>query len=64
METFSFSPRINLSGERKWLLAVASFEATKFVFNIFEENNSFSITSPERWMPKVVRKLLLKSMKY
>ena len=34
METFSFSPPINLVEEGKWLIAVTSFEATNSVFNI------------------------------
>ena len=34
METFSFSPPINLVEEAKWLIAVTSFEATNSVFNI------------------------------
>ncbi len=42
-QTFSFSPPINLVEEGKWLLAVSSFECTNFVFNITNENNSFSI---------------------
>ena len=32
LETFSFSPPINLAEEGKWLLAVTSFEATISVF--------------------------------
>ena len=43
MQTFSFSPPINLVEEGKWLLAVSSFECTNSVFNITNENNSFSI---------------------
>ena len=31
-QTFSFSPPINLVEEDKWLLAVSSFECTKFCF--------------------------------
>ena len=46
METFSFSPPINLVEEDKWLLAVTSFECTKSVFNIIDENNSFSFSIP------------------
>ena len=48
METFSFNPPITLFDEGKWLLSVASFEAMNFVFNITEENNSFSISIPGR----------------
>ena len=43
MQTFSFNPPINLVEEGKWLLAVSSFECTNSVFNITNENNSFSI---------------------
>ena len=43
MQTFSFSPPINLIEEDRWLLAVSSFECTNSVFNITNENNSFAI---------------------
>ena len=46
MQTFSFSPPINLVEEDKWLLGVSSFECTNSVFNITDENNSFSIIIP------------------
>ena len=46
MQTFSFNPPINLVEEGKWLLAVSSFEFTNSVFNITDENNSFSIIIP------------------
>ena len=46
MQTFSFNPPINLVEEGKWLLAVSSFECTTSVFNITNENNSFSIILP------------------
>ena len=46
MQTFSFNPPINLIEEGKWLLAVSSFECTNSVFNITNENNSFSIFIP------------------
>ena len=49
MQTFSVSPPINLVEEVKWLLAVTSFECTNSVFNITNENNSFSITIPGHW---------------
>ena len=42
-QTFSFNPPINLIEEDKWLLAASSFECTNSVFNITNENNSFSI---------------------
>ena len=45
-QIFSFNPPINLVEEDKWLLAVSSFECTNSVFNITDENNSFSIIIP------------------
>ena len=48
-ETISFSPPINLIEEGKWLFGVNSFEANNFVFNITDENNSFSISIPGCW---------------
>ena len=45
-QTFSFNPPINFVEEGKWLLAVSSFECTNSVFNITNENNSFSIIIP------------------
>ena len=45
-QTFSFNPSINLVEEDKWLLAVSSFECTNSVFNITNENISFSIIIP------------------
>ena len=52
MQTFSFNPPINLFEQDKWLLAVSSFECIVFVFNITNENNSFSITVPSHWPNK------------
>ena len=49
MQTFSFNPPMNLVEEGKWLLAVSSFECTNSVFNITNENNSFSITILGHW---------------
>ena len=46
MQTFSFNPPINLFEEDMWLLAVSSLECTNSVFNITNENNSFSIIIP------------------
>ena len=46
MQTFSFNPPINLVEEGKWLLGVTSFECTNSIFNILDENNSFSIDIP------------------
>ena len=49
MQLFSFSPAINLVEEGKWLLGVSYLECTNSVFNINNENNSFSITIPGHW---------------
>ena len=46
MQTFSFNPPIDLFEEDNWVLAVSSFECTNSVFNITNENNSFSIIIP------------------
>ena len=43
MQTFPFNPPINLVEEGKWLMAVSSFECTISVFNLTNENNSFSV---------------------
>ena len=56
MQTFSFNPPINLFEEGKWLLAVSSFECTNSVFNITNDNNSFSITIPGHWETKSAEK--------
>ena len=49
MQTFSFNPPINLVEQDKWLLGVTSLECTNSVFNITNENNSFSIIIPVHW---------------
>ena len=51
-QTFSFNPPINLVEEGKWLLGVSSFECTNSVFNITDENNSFSIIIPGHYQNK------------
>ena len=51
-QTFSFNPPINLVDEDKWLLGVSSFECTNSVFNITNENNSFSIIIPGHYQNK------------
>ena len=52
MQTFSFNPPINLIEQDKSLLAVSSFECTNSVFNITNENNSFSIIIPGHYQNK------------
>ena len=58
MQTFSFSPPINLIEEGKWLLAVSSFECTNSVFNITNENNSFSIIIPGHYQNEFAEKTI------
>ena len=52
MQTFSFNPPINLIEQDRWLLGVSSFECTNAVFNITNENNSFSIIIPGHYQNK------------
>ena len=56
-QTFSFNPPIKLI-ENKWLLAVSSFECTNTVFNITDENNSFSTIIPGHYQNKSVEKTI------
>ena len=58
MQTFSFNPRINLVEEGKWLLAVSSFECTNSVFNITNENNSFSIIIPGHYETEFAEQII------
>ena len=60
MQTFSFNPPINLLEEGKWLLAVSSFECTNSVFNITNENNSFSIFIPGHYESESAEKTIEK----
>ena len=70
MQTFSFNPPINLVEEGRCLIAVSSFECTNSVFNINNENNSFSIIIPghyetefaEETIDKLYKLLELKSL--
>ena len=57
-QTFSFNPPINLVEEDKWLLAVSLFDCTNSVFNITNENNSFSITIPGHWNSESAEKTI------
>ena len=58
MQTFSFNPPINLVEEGKWLLAVSSFECVNSVFNINNENNSFSIIIPGHYEDESAEKTI------
>ena len=51
-QIFPFNPPINLLEEGKWLLGVSSCECTNSVFNITDENNSFSIIIPGHYQNK------------
>ena len=57
-QTFSFNPSINLLEEGRWLLGVSSFECTDSVFNITNENNSFSITVPGHYETESAEKTI------
>ena len=57
-QTFSFLPPINLFEEDKWFLAVSSFECTNSVFNITDDNNSFSIIIPAHWETEFAEKII------
>ena len=52
MQTFLFNPPINLVERGKWLMAVSLFDCTNSVFNITNENNSFSIIIPDYYQNK------------
>ena len=58
MQSFSFNPPINLVEEGKWLLGVSSLECTNSVFNITNENNSFSIIVPGHYEDKFAEKTI------
>ena len=58
-QTFSFNPPINLVEEGKWLLAVSPFECTNSVFNINNENNSFSIILPGHYKTEFAEKVII-----
>ena len=57
-QTFSFNPPINLFEEGKWLLGVSLYECTNSVFNIINENNSFSIIVPGHYETESAEKTI------
>ena len=57
-QRFSFNHPINLVEEGKWLLRVSSFECTNSVFNITNENNSFSIIIPGHYETESAEKTI------
>ena len=52
MQIFSFNTPINLVEEGKWLMVVSLLECSTSVFNITNENNSFSIIIPGHYENK------------
>ena len=58
METFWFSPPINLIEGDKFLLAVSSFEATNSVFNTIDKTIAFPLAHQVIGVPKIVKNLL------
>ena len=56
MQFFSSNPPLNLVEERKWLLGLSSLECTNSVFNITNENNSFSIIKPGHYQTEFAEK--------
>ena len=58
MQTFSFNPPINLVEEGKWLMAVSLFDCTNSVYNITNENNSFSIIIPGHYETEFAEKTI------
>ena len=58
-QTFSFNPPMNLVEEGKWLLGVTSLECTNSLFNITNENNSFSIIIPGHYQNKTDEKMII-----
>ena len=58
MQTFSFNPPINLIEEGKWLMAVSLFDCTNSVYNITNENNSFSIIIPGHYQTEFAEKTI------
>ena len=57
-QTFSFNPPINLVEEGKWLMAVSLSDCTNYVFNVTEENNSFSIIIPGHYQNESDEKMI------
>ena len=58
-QTFSYNPPINLFEEGKWLLGVSLYECTNSVFNITNENISFSIIIPGHYETDSAGKMII-----
>ena len=57
-QIYSFNPPVNLIEEDRWFLAVSSFECTNFVFNITNENNSFSVNIPGHYETEFAEQII------
>ena len=57
-KTYTFSPTRNLLEEGEWLLGVTSFECTNSVFNVTNENNSFSVIIPGHYQTEFAEKMI------
>ena len=60
METFSYNPPIILLEEGIWLLAATNLEASNSIFNITDENISFSINIQGHGQTKSAEKAVIK----
>ena len=58
MQSYSFSPAINLFEEGKWLLGVTSFECTISVFTIIDEKIAFQLLHQVIGVLILLKKLL------
>ena len=59
MQTFSFNPPLNLVEKGKWLLGVSSYTLKNCVYNITNENNSFSINIPGHYQTEFAEKMII-----
>ena len=58
MQIILFNPPRNLGAEGKWLLGLSSLECTNSVFNITNENNSFSIIIPGHYQTEFAERMI------
>ena len=57
MQTFSSNNPINLVEEGKWLLGVTLSHCSNSLFNITNENKSFSIIIPRHYQTEIAEKM-------
>ena len=57
-QTLTFNPPLNLVEEGKWLLGKSLNECTNSLFNITNENNSFSIIIPGHYETESAEKVI------